>query len=211
MWTGDKELTENWRSVVGFEGIYEVSDLGNVRSYFKGTSFGGKGTLGSNPRLKVQSPDQDGYMRVMLYGKSFNKKSINVLVHKLVLEAFIGHCPIGREGSHKGGKPANNKLENLCWETHKENVFRKIEHGTLICGEGHYLYGKEMPEETKQKISENHKGATTTEETKQKIRDSVLKSWELATERRQQMSDRFTGRVFSEEHKRKISEAKRKK
>lgn len=43
-------------------------------------------------------------------------------VHRLVLEAFVGPCPIGMEGCHNDGVPEHNRLGNLRWDTHRENI-----------------------------------------------------------------------------------------
>lgn len=56
-------------------------------------------------------------------------------VHRLVLEAFVGPCPKGMEGSHIDGNAGNNTLENLCWETPSQNNQRKRGHGTRQNGE----------------------------------------------------------------------------
>jgi hypothetical protein len=51
-------------------------------------------------------------------------------VHRLVLEAFVGPCPEGMECRHLDGDPANNRLENLRWGTHRENAADQVRHGT---------------------------------------------------------------------------------
>ena len=55
-------------------------------------------------------------------------------VHRLVLEAFVGPCPEGLECRHRNGNPSDNRLENLCWGTHAENVADKQSHGTVLRG-----------------------------------------------------------------------------
>lgn len=54
----------------------------------------------------------------------------SVWVHRVVCEAFHGHCPPGMEASHLDGDAANNRPENLRWESHGENVRRRRDHGT---------------------------------------------------------------------------------
>lgn len=68
-----------------------------------------------------------GHVYVNLYK---DKKRHPKLVHRLVLEAFVGPCPEGKEGAHINGIPGDNRLSNLKWATHKENETHKIEHGT---------------------------------------------------------------------------------
>jgi hypothetical protein len=52
------------------------------------------------------------------------------LLHRLILEAFVGPCPEGMEGCHKDGNPANNRLDNLRWDTPKSNWEDMTKHGT---------------------------------------------------------------------------------
>ena len=103
-------MTEQWKPVFGFEGLYEVSDHGNVKSRFK--------------QLKPSLKKQCGHMRVNICGKGF-------YIHRLAMAAFIGPCPDGMEVCHNDGNPANNKLSNLRYGTRKENVADQIKHGVF--------------------------------------------------------------------------------
>jgi len=58
-----------------------------------------------------------------------NHKHNMKLVHRLVLETFIGPCPDGMECCHYDGNPENNKLSNLRWDTHSNNQKDKVRHG----------------------------------------------------------------------------------
>lgn len=60
------------------------------------------------------------------------------LVHRLVLEAFLGPAPEGLEGCHNDGNTLNNWLDNLRWDTHENNELDKIRHGTIAQGDEHY-------------------------------------------------------------------------
>ncbi len=56
-------------------------------------------------------------------------------IHRLVLEAFVGPCPPGMEACHFPDRdPANNRLENLRWDTHAENMKDAVKHGTHMRG-----------------------------------------------------------------------------
>lgn len=119
---------ENWKAVVGYEGRYEVSDQGRVRSVER---MAPHPTAKSGFRLwpskimkqsesKSSDPDRP-YLYVGLYGE--NKKQTLLLVHALVLTAFEGPRPSDRHvGMHGDDNPSNNKLSNLKWGTYKENV-----------------------------------------------------------------------------------------
>jgi hypothetical protein len=89
----------------------------------------------------------DGRMHVGLWR---NQEQISAKVHRLVLEAFVGKCPKGKEGSHINGDCRDNRLENLIWETPKENHARMVGHGTKITGERSYLH--KLSEEQVRKI-----------------------------------------------------------
>lgn len=68
-----------------------------------------------------------GYAIVNLYRD--NRPHLE-LVHRLVLEAFVGPCPPGLECRHLNGNPTDNRLENLAWGTHTENMADRTRHGT---------------------------------------------------------------------------------
>lgn len=127
---------EVWRPIPRFEGRYEASNLGRLRNldrivhkrihgviseqFYKGRIIGGK----------AQS---DGYCLATLGGKKGGRWAI----HRMVLEAFVGDCPAGMEGCHGDGKPSNNALYNLRWDTHFANNQDRKRHGNYAVGESH--------------------------------------------------------------------------
>lgn len=116
---------ERWRPVPEFPKHYAVSNRGRVRRVAKG-----RGT-----RCGVLSPTENkstGYFSVWL---SVGGERHMRYVHRLVLEAFVGPCPPGLEGTHRNGKKNVNRLSNLRWATHVENVADKRKHGTVLRGE----------------------------------------------------------------------------
>lgn len=128
-----------WLPVVGFEGSYEVSDAGDVRSLdrqidqknWRGNlkTYTYKGKL-----LKLQE-DKDGYIRASLYCR---KKLFFKPVHLLVLEAFVGERPGSGDmihGCHGNGDKKDNRLSNLRWDTKEENCLDRDRHGTTARGE----------------------------------------------------------------------------
>lgn len=82
--------------------------------------------------MKLYSPKY-AFVKIVIEGKKTQK-----LVHRLVLEAFVGPCPDGMECRHLDGNPTNNKLENLCWGTHEENWQDQLAHGKVPFGERHH-------------------------------------------------------------------------
>ena len=109
---------EKWLDIDGYEGLYQVSDKGNVRSIDRYViSKGGASKLVKGVVLK-QQVDKDGYKRVGLHKDGVQKI---VGVHRLVAEAFL----LKEEGKyivdHIDGNPSNNAKENLRWVTTIEN------------------------------------------------------------------------------------------
>jgi NUMOD4 motif/HNH endonuclease len=112
------ELPEgNWKPVAEYEGLYVVSDRGQVHSLPRATTRG---------RIVRQRHDPNGYLMVTL---SKNGEHESIRVHVLVLTAFRGACPPGKEGAHDDGDKDNCTLENLFWKTRSENIRDIIRHG----------------------------------------------------------------------------------
>ena len=99
---------EIWKDVLGFEGLYRVSNKGNIFSVERRDSLGRK--IGG--RIIRPRYDKDGYLIINLYkdGKSKTKK-----VHRLVTEAFIPNPKKLPEVNHRDEIKANNELSNLEW------------------------------------------------------------------------------------------------
>ncbi len=119
-------MNEQWKPVVGYEGLYEVSDLGRVKSLTRTIPDKTFGTKNITGRFLSLTPHRK-YVTVRL---SKNHKSINALVHRLVIQAFVGECPEGLEVCHKNGIGTDNQLSNLRYGTHKSNMSDRLEHGT---------------------------------------------------------------------------------
>lgn len=112
---------ENWLPVVGYEGLYEVSDLGRVRSLDR------LDTAGHPRKGRVLKQSARGpYLRVILS----NGKSQNRNVQHLVAEAFIGARPKGLVLRHLNGVAIDNRPCNLAWGTQGQNMLDKRGHGT---------------------------------------------------------------------------------
>lgn len=99
---------EQWLDIPGYEGLYQISNFGRVKSfYFK------------NPRI-LKPHKVKGYSNVELYK---NKKKKQFYIHRLVMENF---CPIENmnvlDVNHKDEDKSNNHISNLEWMTHKDNL-----------------------------------------------------------------------------------------
>ena len=109
--------TEIWKPVKGFEGLYEVSNLGNVRSVDRHLMLGNKYCLvKGKPRKPYLTPK--GYLMATL---SKNNKGKNYLVHRLVAEAFIANPNDLPFIDHINTIRDDNRVENLRWCSYKEN------------------------------------------------------------------------------------------
>lgn len=122
---------ETWKSVVGYEGRYEVSDHGSVRSLDRWVRARLGRRLVRGQPLKPK-PVKGGYLVVTLFIEQ--ARSIRT-IHSLVLEAFVEPRPAGMEACHGAGGPANNRVENLRWGTRQSNHDDKKAQGTAARGE----------------------------------------------------------------------------
>ena len=117
-------IEEIFKDISGYEGLYQVSNLGNVRSV--GMYVGrGKGTYFQEGRIMKPVKDRGGYLYVNLYKNS--KRKVHK-VHRLVATAFIENPDNLPEVNHIDENKQNNKVENLEWCDHKQNC----NHGTRI-------------------------------------------------------------------------------
>lgn len=104
-------ITEEWRPVVGYEGLYSVSSLGRVRSERDGR--------GTHKGLILKERPFEGYIRYVLTRNGEQRQRMG---HALVAEAFLGPCPPGKEVNHIDEVKSNNTPENLEYLTHLENT-----------------------------------------------------------------------------------------
>lgn len=110
-------MNEEWRDVKGFEGIYQVSNLGNVRSLSRldarGHSIKGK-------MLSTNVPIKAGYPCVNL--KNGKHKRLAVPIHRLVAENFIPNNDDLPQVNHIDGNKMNNSVDNLEWVSCSDNI-----------------------------------------------------------------------------------------
>lgn len=137
---------EVWKPIKDYEGLYEISNLGRVKSFnYRGS---GKEKILKNTECRW------GYLTVSLT-KSGKCKVFKV--HRLVAEAFIPNPENKPCVDHINTIRTDNRVKNLRWVTYKENSNNEK---TLekFKGENHHFFGKHHTEETKQKMSEVQKG-----------------------------------------------------
>lgn len=130
---------EIWKPVVGQEHDYEVSDHGRIRSLTREKTYARRDQY-SGRDLRIVRKHRGcilrparmacGHLSVVL-----GRGRGSVLVHRIVLEAFVGPCPDGMEALHRDGVPNNNRLTNLRWGTRSENISDAIHHAAMPRGE----------------------------------------------------------------------------
>lgn len=119
-------MAERWRPISGYEGFYEVSDLGRVRSIARiiMRSNGSPQTI----RERILHPSvSNGYEVVNL---SIGGDVTMHRVHRLVAREFVSGYRDGLFACHRDGNSLNNKVDNLAWDTPRGNVADMLRHGT---------------------------------------------------------------------------------
>jgi hypothetical protein len=112
-------VTEEWRPIVGTEGLYDVSSLGRIRSW-----------RGPEPRILNPSPNGDAKGNYLIFKTFVNGVCQGRRVHVEVCLAFHGGRPEWAQVvRHLDGNVGNNRATNLAWGTHKENVADIKRHG----------------------------------------------------------------------------------
>lgn len=133
---------EVWMPIPGYERAYEVSSLGRVRSVDRTIVCNNGVRYPYRGRLMKPTSLPSGHLSVDLSRGGDRQR---ILVHRLVLTAFVGPCPPGMEGCHNDGDPTNNSPGNLRWDYHQSNMHDKRRHGTdhqankTHCPRGHLL------------------------------------------------------------------------
>lgn len=134
--------TEQWRPVPGYEGFYEVSDFGQVRSLDRLIHERSGHVRRKSGRILSPWAAESGHLHLHLRVNGVRR---HAPVHVLVLTAFTGPRPAGLESLHDDGDPTNNRLANLAWGTRSQNRLDAVRHGThnatrkKRCPAGHLL------------------------------------------------------------------------
>lgn len=141
-----EEHIEIWKDIPEYEGLYQVSNLGKVKSLYFGKE-----------KILKPSKNKDGYLHVNLWK---NGKPKSFTSHKIVALAFIPNIQNLPQINHKNEIKTDNRVENLEWVSPKENC----NYGTIkerksekMKGVNNPMYGKKRTAKTKKKIGESLK------------------------------------------------------
>lgn len=108
---------EIWRELVGYEGMYQVSNNGRIKSFYSGKE-----------KILKQSKNTHGYMTVKLH---YNKVGVTKTVHGIVANHFMSKPTPDHQVNHIDGDKSNNQLKNLEWVTGSENKIHAYTNGLM--------------------------------------------------------------------------------
>lgn len=146
-------MSEEWRSVSGYEGLYEISNCGRIKSLERKVQNTPKSFMTKKEHILVPYTNGLGYKMIVLR-KDGNAKKF--FLHRLVAMSFIPNEEGKKEIDHKDGNPSNNNAENLQWATRKENMNNPI---------------------TRKRTSDSKKGKKASESARRSYSNSMKKRW----------------------------------
>lgn len=160
-----------WKPVVGFEGHYEVSNRGDLRSVTRVImrSNGRKHTWKSRA-IKQSTQKRTGYRYAVLCKGGYHR---TVRMHRVVAEAFIPNPDDLSMVLHGDGSRTNNAVENLRWGTRSDNSKDAVKHGTFRNGwsdRTHCINGHEFTPENTRKTSKQRHCRTCARENERRYR-----------------------------------------
>lgn len=162
-----KTENEIWRDIPGYEGHYQCSTLGRVRSLTKFVI----GYHGEKKRIgKILSQGNGKYLNVRL---SVKNKAKTFLVHKLVAVAFVPNPHSMPTVNHEDGNKHNNHFKNLTWASHSDQIKHAIKTGLFTPPPPPTKRGDKLSDVTKKRMSLSRKGRIVTQETRSKISESL--------------------------------------
>ena len=138
-------MEEIWKDIPGFEGLYQVSNLGRIKSLERFVRNNG-GCYKIKERILKPQKDKENYLMVNLWKENKGK---TMKIHRLVAQAFIPNPESKPEIDHIDTHKTNNRADNLKWATRIENAnnpISKNHHLNAIKGEKHPWYGKKGKE-----------------------------------------------------------------
>lgn len=127
-------IIEIWHPIKNYEGLYEVSNLGRIKSCVK--KYGVNYSCIRAEMIMRDSDNGTGYRKIVLCK---NSKRVTMYVHIIVASIFIPNPENKKEVNHKDADKKNNCFDNLEWVTIKENKDHAVKNGLVKSGVTHYL------------------------------------------------------------------------
>lgn len=120
---------EIWKDILGYEGIYQISNFGRVKSLERKVKGGMNNIVTRKERILKKYISINGYNFIRLLK---NKKYYNITIHRLVAKYFIDNPDNKPQINHKDGDKLNNNINNLEWVTAKENMRHAWDSGLIM-------------------------------------------------------------------------------
>ena len=124
-------LTEQFKSIKGYEGLYEISNLGNIKSLSREIKYSAGKTIKIKERMLKPTLRTDGYLSIGLHQNNIGKTH---QIHRLVYISFNGDIPKKLQIDHINDNRSDNRLSNLRLLTHRLNTARGFRHRGLPTG-----------------------------------------------------------------------------
>ena len=156
-------MIEEWRDIKNYEGVYQISSLGRIRSLDRYVDDKGHKRFVKGKILKP-SKHKNNYEYVVLYDRKHR------MIHRLVAETFIDNIDNKRTVNHINGNKSDNRVINLEWCTHKENINKAWDLGLYKISDLQRQKGKERGKNNCKKIIQMD------------LQNNVIKVWDSLTE-----------------------------
>lgn len=124
---------EMWVDIVGYEGLYKVSNMGRVKTMERPDLETGYGNYYRESLIRKQNLGTSQYPSLILFR---DKRRRPRMVHRIVAEHFLPNPENKRCVNHKNGIKTDNRLDNLEWMTHSENSYHKFQIGLQVNKKG---------------------------------------------------------------------------
>lgn len=144
-------MNETWKDIKGYEGLYQVSKSGKIKTLPREVRNTEKSFRKLGEKIHIPCDNGNGYKYVTL---SSNRKVNHVYIHRAVAEAFLCNCFELPEVNHIDGDKSNNHIDNLEWCTRGENMKHAHKSGLTFSHKGEDSYNAKLTEEKVLKVRE---------------------------------------------------------